>query len=62
MFLPASDDNAGLDGLAVGTWWGGPGSFVRLHEGIHPPPLEAVHQGCAAQVRLPLYLERQLRV
>lgn len=38
MFLPASDDNAGLDGLAVGTWWGGPGLFVdytkestRLH-------------------------------
>ena len=28
MFLPASDDNAGLDGLAVGTWWGGPGLFV----------------------------------
>ena len=38
MFLPASDDNAGVDGLAVGTWWGGPGLFVdytkestRLH-------------------------------
>ena len=28
MFLPASDDNAGVDGLAVGTWWGGPGLFV----------------------------------
>ena len=38
MFLPASDDNAGVVGLAVGTWWGGPGLFVdytkestRLH-------------------------------
>ena len=38
MFLPASDDNTGVDGLAVGTWWGGPGLFVdytkestRLH-------------------------------
>ena len=28
MFLPASDDNAGVDGLAVGAWWGGPGLFV----------------------------------
>ena len=28
MFLPASEDNPGQDGLAVGTWWGGPGLFV----------------------------------
>ena len=28
MFLPASQDNPGEDGLAVGTWWGGPGLFV----------------------------------
>ena len=28
MFLPASKDNPGKDGLAVGTWWGGPGLFV----------------------------------
>ena len=28
MFLPASEDNPGKDGLAVGTWWGGPGLFV----------------------------------
>lgn len=28
MFLSASQDNPGEDGLAVGTWWGGPGLFV----------------------------------
>lgn len=28
MFLPDSEDNPGQDGLAVGTWWGGPGLFV----------------------------------
>lgn len=28
MFLTASRDDPGQDGLAVGTWWGGPGLFV----------------------------------
>lgn len=38
MFIAASEDNRGENGLAVGTWWGGPGLFVdftkestRLH-------------------------------
>lgn len=33
MFLPASQDNPGEDGLAVGTWWGGPGLFVDFTKG-----------------------------
>lgn len=38
MFIAASEDNRGENGLAIGTWWGGPGLFVdftkestRLH-------------------------------
>lgn len=28
LFLKSSEDNEGVDGYAVGTWWGGPGLFV----------------------------------
>ena len=64
MFLPASDDNAGLDGLAVGTWWGGPGLFVDYTKESTRGPYsleevpDRVHHCRGHRFRL----ERQLRV